>query len=93
VRCSTLKPTARPQAHLDEMQLATSAPPRYVALPFPHLHRQQRAPAAAPALPPLRILVAEDNLVGAPCSRKTMKLRCTMLCCAHCGCSIMHTIL
>ena len=73
MRHSTLKSPALLQAHLDEMQLATSAPPRYIALPFPHLHMQQRAPAAAPALPPLRILVAEDNLVGPPCTHKLTK--------------------
>jgi hypothetical protein len=70
------------------MQLATSAPPRYIALPFPHLHMQQRAPAAAPALPPLRILVAEDNLVGAPCRWNTIKLKCKLLR-VYCGCGVM----
>ena len=76
MRQCTLKSPARLQAHLDEMQLATSAPPRYIALPFPHLHMQQRAPAAAPALPPLRILVAEDNLVGAACRQRAIHSPC-----------------
>lgn len=66
------------------MQLATSAPPGSPASPFLHSTKQRAAAAAAAAkgskggqgsanaaLPPLRILVAEDNLVS--CSVHTTR--------------------